>query len=936
MSTLLKRCIALCMVLCLAATVLPSQVAFAAETQPLNVMDFGAAGDGVTGDQAAIQAAIDAAAEGSGGGVVTLPAGTYLAEDFIVLKSNITLRLDDEATIVNGINFSSGPCVVFLTGPYTRGQGRQTWEGVENVTVTGGTIDMNGRLNAAGTAAKNLPLVSSSNAFALGYSSNIRIENMTFLNNYRGHAIQICACDGVTIINCTFEGQSLPSSMSDELKNSKELIQIEASSVNSFPYAANDTGEPAQNITIENCYFGASNACGEPSVAIGNHNLVATTQKCNNIVVRNNSFDNMSYAGVRFRGYEDVTIQGNTFTGGYKGIEVESCGGSMTMNGNVFSGLTYQNVRLMGCGDNGAIYFYTHGAGAVEVSTAGDTYTFTAVPSEGGAFAGYYKQNALTDLVTTNAVITFPISQSTKVYRHASFGVCSHSYTSTKTAPTCTEKGCITYTCKTCGHSYAEDIEATGHSYANGSCTVCGAEDPDYTVDYYLVGYINGADYGCEGDYANLGIYKFVDGKLTVTFDSASYVFIKTGDNQNWYMSKGYSEATSVTLYNTATSFTDPNKLFVPGNREITFTLTVNSNDTLTLRYEAGECTHKYNAVVTAPTCTADGYTTYTCACGDSYVGDIVLSTGHSYVNNVCSVCGSIAEDDETPVGNLFTLSGANMVLGGELDMNFFIDPTKLTGTDYYAQITLYTEDDTVTTTIPYEDWQVRTSYLVVTQRGLAARQMADKMDVVIYHGNGIQASVLWTDSVRSYAMRILEKQNAEAKTLLVDMLNYGAAAQEYFGYNTDDLANNLLSEAQQAYATQSASSTDQRVKGTGYYGSTLTLKNRIMLSVYFSNITPDMYAVVSFTDHKGYAHETRVEGSAFAQYNSSVYGVVVDELVVADGDQLVTVTVYDANGSVVATASDTVNSYVVRQMGSDPLYDMVMKFTTSAYAYFH
>ena len=40
---------------------------------------------------------------------------------------------------------------------------------------------------------------------------------------------------------------------------------------------------------------------------------------------------------------------------------------------------------------------------------------------------------------------------------------------------------------------------------------------------------------------------------------------------------------------------------------------------------------HSYNAVVTAPTCTEDGYTTYTCVCGDSYVTDRIAAKGHSY-----------------------------------------------------------------------------------------------------------------------------------------------------------------------------------------------------------------------------------------------------------------------------------------------------------------
>ena len=71
--------------------------------------------------------------------------------------------------------------------------------------------------------------------------------------------------------------------------------------------------------------------------------------------------------------------------------------------------------------------------------------------------------------------------------------------------------------------------------------------------DYYLFGYINGANYACEEDAANLGEYKFVDGKLVATFEAASYVAVRTNTDK-WYMTKGYpgDDATSATLYSTA------------------------------------------------------------------------------------------------------------------------------------------------------------------------------------------------------------------------------------------------------------------------------------------------------------------------------------------------------------------------------------------------
>lgn len=44
---------------------------------------------------------------------------------------------------------------------------------------------------------------------------------------------------------------------------------------------------------------------------------------------------------------------------------------------------------------------------------------------------------------------------------------------------------------------------------------------------------------------------------------------------------------------------------------------------------------HTYAETVTAPTCTADGFTTYTCSCGDTYTDNTVAATGHSYTSAI-------------------------------------------------------------------------------------------------------------------------------------------------------------------------------------------------------------------------------------------------------------------------------------------------------------
>ena len=76
--------------------------------------------------------------------------------------------------------------------------------------------------------------------------------------------------------------------------------------------------------------------------------------------------------------------------------------------------------------------------------------------------------------------------------------------------------------------------------------------------------------------------------------------------------------------------------------RELNCNVTVESRNTKYANYSSSsyasfKCVeaheHSYTAVVTAPTCTEKGYTTHTCACGDSYVDTYVDALGHAWDN---------------------------------------------------------------------------------------------------------------------------------------------------------------------------------------------------------------------------------------------------------------------------------------------------------------
>lgn len=52
----------------------------------------------------------------------------------------------------------------------------------------------------------------------------------------------------------------------------------------------------------------------------------------------------------------------------------------------------------------------------------------------------------------------------------------------TTTKPGCSTTGVLSSTCSGCGHVKTESIPAAGHSYVNGTCSVCGAADPNATT----------------------------------------------------------------------------------------------------------------------------------------------------------------------------------------------------------------------------------------------------------------------------------------------------------------------------------------------------------------------------------------------------------------------------------------------------------------------
>ncbi|MBO5938595.1 MAG: hypothetical protein J6Q82_03750, partial [Clostridia bacterium] len=213
-----------------------------------------------------------------------------------------------------------------------------------------------------------------------------------------------------------------------------------------------------------------------------------------------------------------------------------------------------------------------------------------------------------------------------------------HSYVSVVTAPTCTERGYTTHTCSDCGNSYVDDyVPAEGHSYGkweailDPTCTAKGTDRRDCdNCDHYETREVAALGHDIVHHNAQVVTCTVIgwDAYDTCTrCDYTTYVEIPaTGHTASDWMID--AEATYE----------------ADGSKHKECTVCGETLETSIIPM----LKHSYVSVVTAPTCTEQGYTTHTCSdCGDSYIDDYVEAVGHHF-------------------GEWVTIIAQNCIIGGQ------------------------------------------------------------------------------------------------------------------------------------------------------------------------------------------------------------------------------------------------------------------------------
>ena len=210
------------------------------------------------------------------------------------------------------------------------------------------------------------------------------------------------------------------------------------------------------------------------------------------------------------------------------------------------------------------------------------------------------------------------------------------------------------------------------------------------------------------------------------------------------------------------------------------------------------------------PTCTADGALSYTwnnTAYGTYSFYVILPSRGHSFKDGACTICGTPDPDvAPTVVIPTLTLKAPSLEFKDTVRVNAFFtaentdDVVEMGMITYSSKVDVWNVE-TAEHVIPGTTYDANTGRYMAVSQGIHAKYLCDTVYLAIYaklsDGTYVYSKLAPYSPVQYAASQLKNSTDMKLKQLVVAMLNYGAEAQLYFGYNTGNLANASLTDEQ-------------------------------------------------------------------------------------------------------------------------------------------
>lgn len=347
------------------------------EGSTVNVRDFGAVGDGVTDDTAAIQAAIDACSA-AGGGVVRIPqsSGSYRVNLIYQQPTStdyhlIALWLKDDVTID-----ATGATIEALKNNNTHG-GFVSYSTRTNAHVIGGTW--------IGDKALHSPLPAGEFCFAfiMSTSFSCSVKN-AIIKNSRGDGVYVGGTPSTTwssatisydteisgnqIINCGRNGISIV--------GAQRYVIADNIITGTYGYAPQAGIDVEPNHTYSG-NWGAVDGTITGNVVTENYGDGITLFRSSGLTVSGNTISRNGERGISFRGdVYDTVVSGNVVK--YAGLRA-------TANADTWYGLYmdalaggYGNVLITGNTVDSAKCFYLVSDAGSKVTASGNNFAVSA------------------------------------------------------------------------------------------------------------------------------------------------------------------------------------------------------------------------------------------------------------------------------------------------------------------------------------------------------------------------------------------------------------------------------------------------------------------------------------------------------------------------------------------------------------------------------